>query len=280
VKDEREARDDRPRDKGNREHSTSDSRDIQEQLRHVVDQIAAIKAELAEKTHYLRICGTLADLFAAKNELEAKLDAGGTGGTENDPIDGSMVEYLMGYQAYQDGDFEEAEAYFSTSIDRLEWNLLARLNLGNLHFVQGAHDKAEIVFTEALAFAENGARSEVLTNLGMNAVKQDKLMAAENFFRQAIDIDPGNALALNDMGLVKDMQESEEEALQYYERAIRADPSDCELWYNLGTVLGKLGNKEGRLFCFMKAEERGFAELREMIDDLVDQGIKPKSPLQ
>ncbi|MEX2684037.1 MAG: hypothetical protein Q6373_020880 [Candidatus Sigynarchaeota archaeon] len=55
-------------------------------------------------------------------------------------------------------------------------------------------------------------------------------------------------------------------------------PSDEELWYNLGNVLGKAGKKAERLFCFMKAEECGFLELKGFIRDLVAQGIKPVDP--
>lgn len=198
---------------------------------------------------------------------------------DDDPIDASMVEYLAGYKEYQDGNFMDAEVHFSKSIDLLEWNILALLNLGNLYYLQGAYDKAEMIFDKALKYAEHDASSEILTNLGMNALKRDLITDAEEFFHHAIDLNPGNALALNDMGLVKEREENDDEALVYYKQAVQVDPSDDELWYNLGTLLGKLGDKEGRLYCFMKAEERGFIELDEMIQDLVDQEIKPRNPL-
>ena len=244
------------------------------------NQIAAIKKELVEQTHYLKIWGTFADLYVARNNLATELGIEVKTPSDNDPIDASMAEYLAGYQAYQDGDFTGAEDYFSESINLLGWNIIALLNLGNLYFIQGAHEKAAIIFDQALEHSENGARSEVLTNLGMNAIKRDMIPDAEEFFRQAIDLDPDNALALNDMGIVKEMEGIGDEAVGYYKQAVQADPSDNELWYNLGTMLGKQGNKEGRLYCFIKAEERGSTELREMINDLVDQGIKPVNPFR
>jgi len=221
----------------------------------------------------------LADFYAARNKLETELGPGEGTANDGDQIDASMAEYLAGYQAYQDGDFTEAEVRLAKSASLLEWNILALLNLGNLYFLQGLHDKAEQSFSKALLHAEGDARSEILTNLGMCALKMENISEAGECFHQAIDLDPGNALALNDMGLVKEMEGNEGEALEYYKAAIKADLEDDEIWYNLGTLLGKQGNKEGRLYCFMKAEELGFAGLKELIDDLVDQGIKPVNPL-
>ncbi|HME54671.1 MAG TPA: tetratricopeptide repeat protein [Candidatus Lokiarchaeia archaeon] len=255
------------------------SEETKSQRDRIQDQIDEIKKNLVEKTRVLKTWGTLADLYTARDRLPTEMMSEGSTASNEDSIDASMAEYLAGYKEYQDGNFTDAEGHFLNSIDLLDWNILAIVNLGNLQYLQGGHDKAEETFNKALTYAENDARSEILTNLGMNALKRDLVTDAKEFFHQAIDINSSNASALNDMGLVKEAEENDGEALEYYKRAIKADPSDEEIWYNLGTLLGKQGNKEGRLFCFIKAEKRGFIELKEMIDDLYKQGIEPVNPL-
>ncbi len=246
----------------------------------VQGRIDEIKRELREKTPFMGIWGTLADLYALKATLNARAgDANAKeGGTSPDAIDESMAEHVAGYKDYQGGFLDDAEAHLVASIDRLGWNVLARMTLGNLFFVKGEHAKAAAAFEAALPHCGGAASSEVLTNLGMNAFKAGDVTAAEKHFARAIELDPANAYAFNNLGLVSEAQDDLDAAITWYIKAVEANPSDEELWYNLGNVLGKAGKKAERLFCFLRAEKRGFSELRELVEDLVAQGIEPADP--
>jgi tetratricopeptide (TPR) repeat protein len=246
------------------------------------EKIDAIKKELREKSPLLQLWGTLADLYAARLDITTRMP--GTSDAVNDsakedPVDESMAEYLAGYKAYQDGSAADAEAHFLASIEHLDRNVLARVNLGNLYFVNGDQDKAKAAFTAALKFCEGDALSEMLTNLGMNALKQGSIDAARGYLEDAIKENPSNAFALNNMGLIFEDQGDMASATSWFTRAVKANGLDEELWYNLGNVLGKAGKKAERLYCFMKAEKLGFTELDELISDLVAQGIAPVDPV-
>jgi tetratricopeptide (TPR) repeat protein len=246
----------------------------------VQEHIDEIKRVLQEKTPIMRVWGTLADLYALKAAMQARVvDAAvEQGAASPDAIDESMGEYAAGYKDYQAGSLTDAEAHLVASIDLLGWNVLARLTLGNLFFVAGEHGKAEAALTAALPHCEGAALSEVLTNLGMNAFKAGRVPDAEGHFTRAIEVDPANAYALNNLGLVNEDREDPDGAISWYIKAVKANASDEELWYNLGNALGKAGKKAERLYCFMRAEERGFTELKELVDDLLAQGIKPVDP--
>ncbi len=246
----------------------------------VQERIDEIKRTLPEKTPIMRVWGTLADLYALKAALQARMSDGAAnpGGASPDAIDESMGEYAAGYKDYQAGSLADAEAHLEASIDRLGWNVLARLTLGNMFFVAGEHEKAEDALKAALPYCEGAALSEVLTNLGMNAFKAGRVPDAEGHFTRAVEVNTANAYALNNLGLVSESRDDLDGAISWYIKAVEANASDEELWYNLGNTLGKVGKKAERLYCFMRAEERGFTELKELVDDLVAQGIKPVDP--
>jgi tetratricopeptide (TPR) repeat protein len=67
---------------------------------------------------------------------------------------------------------------------------------------------------------------------------------AEHLFRQAIDLEPGMAAALTNLGNLVYRQGSLEEARRLYERALDHDPMQPEARYNLGNLLEDLGHTE------------------------------------
>jgi Tfp pilus assembly protein PilF/DNA-binding transcriptional MerR regulator len=67
---------------------------------------------------------------------------------------------------------------------------------------------------------------------------------AEHLFRQAIDLEPGMAAALTNLGNLVYRQGALEEARRLYERALDHDPMQPEARYNLGNLLEDLGHTE------------------------------------
>jgi tetratricopeptide (TPR) repeat protein len=67
---------------------------------------------------------------------------------------------------------------------------------------------------------------------------------AEHMFRQAIDLEPGMAAALTNLGNLVYRQGELEEARRLYERALEHDPSQPEARYNLANLLEDLGDTE------------------------------------
>ncbi len=238
-------------------------------------RIKEIKIVLAEKTSDLELWRTYADSYDLLSSLQP---ASEQSNELPDAMDSSMEKFNEGNKQYQLGNFDEAEDYLVESISLFNRNLLAHMTIGNLFFLKGEYEKATKAFKDALSFSSGGARSEVLTNLGMNMIKQGHFVDAERCFLEAVELNRVNAFACNNLGLLNETKGNFDAAIGWYKKAVEAKPDDDELWYNLGNILGKIGDKECRLFCYIKAEERGFSELKEIINDLVAQRIIPKDP--
>lgn len=67
---------------------------------------------------------------------------------------------------------------------------------------------------------------------------------AEHLFRQALDLEPGMAAALTNLGNLVYRQGELEEARRCYERALEHDPLQAEARYNLANLLEDLGETE------------------------------------
>ncbi|MFX0099300.1 MAG: tetratricopeptide repeat protein [Candidatus Hodarchaeota archaeon] len=252
--------------------------DLREKLTLVLEKIDQIKKEIREQNNDLDRWNSLADLhsllFLLKNEedgVDNEFDL------EKDVYYFSLKEYLLGYEAYKEGELEDARVYLEKSLQILQSNLLSWYLLGNLYFVEKKYDSAENAYKKGLKQCD-ASNLEILSNLGMTLMKTEKFDESEDFFMKALEIDKNNPFILNNLGLLYELREKFDDALNYYEKAVRADPKDKELWYNYGNLLGKRGEKEKRLFCFIKAEDLGFSAVTEIIEDLLKQGIKPESP--
>ncbi len=60
--------------------------------------------------------------------------------------------------------------------------------------------------------------------------------AASAAFEQALQADPVNGTALNNLAVLADQQAELQTALDLQNRAVMADPNSAAIWYNLGTL--------------------------------------------
>jgi len=78
--------------------------------------------------------------------------------------------------------------------------------------------------------------SASFTNLGLLYLKQEKLTEAEHVFKQAITINPADAVAYNHLGVVFRQRGQFEQARQAYENALRIKPGYASAHLNLGIL--------------------------------------------
>ncbi len=76
---------------------------------------------------------------------------------------------------------------------------------------------------EALHRKVNPTHAMKLTEEGYGKLVADKLDEAKQYFRKALQIDPKNAYALLDMGVVSERQGAYSEAMRYYQAVITVD---------------------------------------------------------
>nr|MDO8118438.1 tetratricopeptide repeat protein [Candidatus Sigynarchaeota archaeon] len=253
--------------------------DDKETYERLVKNIKDMRQVLRETTPDTNVWNTIVDLHVLimsileKNGVPVDRDP-----LFSDDFGTSIHEYITGERAYRDGELDGAETRIKKSIDLLPWNVISRMTLGNMYFVQGRHDDAKKAFAGALDYCTGHARSELLTNLGMNAMRAGHITDAKHYLGDALKENDSNPFALNNLGLVHEMEGDLEGAFQVMAKAVRSKDDDGELWYNLGTIAGKLGKKEIRLYCFVQAERLGMAELKDIIDDLKTQGVVSRPP--
>jgi tetratricopeptide (TPR) repeat protein len=106
----------------------------------------------------------------------------------------------------------------------------------------GLFEKAEDAYRNALRLNPNNAVAH--NNLGALLQALKRLEEAEREYRETIRINPKYTEAHNNLGnLLKDL-EKEEEAEREYREAIRINPNDSEIHLNLGSLLENLKRLE------------------------------------
>ena len=90
-------------------------------------------------------------------------------------------------------------------------------------------------------------------NLGWTLQRQDRLDDALDAYQQALALEPGLLIARNNVGTIHRLRGDPDSARAEYEEAMRASPRDALTHLNLGTVMLKQGEAETALDHFRKA---------------------------
>ena len=123
--------------------------------------------------------------------------------------------------------------------------------LGLIAYRRGDFEDAAGHITRAIA--ESGAISAHHANLGLALRALGRNDEALESYEKAVDIDPANALALNDRGnLLADLGRPED-AVRSYLGAIEADPASALAHHNLGVALKGLGRPREAVDSHRKA---------------------------
>jgi len=136
--------------------------------------------------------------------------------------------------------------------DRLVW-----LKLGQFYTEMHRWKDAEDAYAKATPLSiKNDDKAYLLFLKGALADRQKHLDVAEQFFRQALEIDPGSAMTLNYLGyMLADKGIRLPEAIKLIRKAIEIDPMNGAYLDSLGWAYFKLGQYE-------QAEEN----LRQAVD--------------
>lgn len=123
-------------------------------------------------------------------------------------------------------------------------NVDALIHEGDAYYALDRCPAAEAAFQLALKNDAHSSLAEV--GLGRCLLKTDP-NAAEQAFEGAVQDDPGNANALNDLGIARDLQGNFAGAVDPYQRALLANPALTAAEVNLGLSLALSGHGEEAL---------------------------------
>lgn len=92
-------------------------------------------------------------------------------------------------------------------------------------------------------------------NMGLEAQRAKNLPVAEQFYLKAMEINPDDAMLLNNFGVCLYEQGKTEQAVEIHRRAIKLDPTRPMAYNNLGVELNALERHDEAIAAFKKAVE-------------------------
>ncbi len=136
-------------------------------------------------------------------------------------VSGNGASIQAARDALNEGEAGTALAIAKGVLSSQPGNVAALVQAGDAEMVLGDRLAAEASYRQALARSPRDVRAR----LGQGKMQlRDNLQAAETTFRAVLADAPQDALVLNDLGYVLDLQERHTEAQGYYQQAIALDP--------------------------------------------------------
>jgi tetratricopeptide (TPR) repeat protein len=122
--------------------------------------------------------------------------------------------------------------------------LIARANLGALHIAMQSWDKALEVLTPLLKDPMYETPYLAENNVGWAYFNLKQYGEAERHLKRALFLNDQMCLAYNNLGIVLAAQDRDEEALDYFEAAIKRCGDYVEAYFRLGGALERMGRLE------------------------------------
>jgi tetratricopeptide (TPR) repeat protein len=162
----------------------------------------------------------------------------------------------QGNALLDEGKFDEALAVFEQFSAKYPEIYGARLNVATTYLKKGDLDRAESEFREVLAkvvevhgeVAKDKATSlRALSGLGELALKKGDFEAAQKSFREALEISPEDAAAAYNVGEIFFSNQKVDEAIPFFELAVRIRKDWPKPYHRLGLVFLNKGDFEKAL---------------------------------
>jgi Flp pilus assembly protein TadD len=129
----------------------------------------------------------------------------------------------------------------------------ALLTKGEALTALGQSDDAAVVFSQVLA----NDKSSVSANIGLGRIELgSNPVAAEELFLEAIKHDPRNAVALNDLGIARDLQGRHTDAQTAYRQALGINPEMAGAEVNLALSLAMTGQSQDAVHLLQPLAEK------------------------
>lgn len=137
------------------------------------------------------------------------------------------------------GELQEAVNYYNKCLEVNPSFSEARNNLGTVYQELGYLDKAEEEFKRVVADQTYASKELAYFNLGRLYYLRNEFDKALYFAENAIMTNNRFAMAFNLKGLVLEKQEKIQEALIFFEKAVKIVPEDVNFNFNLGAAYFK-----------------------------------------
>ncbi len=102
-------------------------------------------------------------------------------------------------------DYPQAIQHYQRALQVNDQAADVHFNLGFIYLAQGAYDSAKASYENCLALSPQ-YKDEVLTNLGIVEIKKKNYDRARQLLREALDLNPNNSIAKNQLANLNKMQ--------------------------------------------------------------------------
>ncbi|MCI6288749.1 MAG: tetratricopeptide repeat protein [Lentisphaeria bacterium] len=151
---------------------------------------------------------------------------------------------ILGQAWYELGDLKQAGKYFRQSVKDFPGQTEGYLNYASVLSASGQDAEAEKLLKEALKRpAKTAARADLFYNLGEIAQRNGRLNQAEEYYGNALKLQPAHFRAMNNLGAVHLRRNQPEQALPLFERASKLNPANVLFQVNHALALAMCGRE-------------------------------------
>jgi len=145
---------------------------------------------------------------------------------------------------FQRGYYELSETWFQAALRDDPSSAEALYGLGSVYLNQKKNAQAQESFERALKAQASypGTLPNAWNNLGLLAAREGRTEQAIGFFQQALKLSPDHVIALQNLGNAYRQQKNWEEARQAFEHALAVSPEDAEACFGLAMVFAQTGD--------------------------------------
>jgi tetratricopeptide (TPR) repeat protein len=158
----------------------------------------------------------------------------------------------LGLTNFMQGEFQNAAGYFEKCLQVNPGFSEARNYLGSVYQELGMLDRAEEEYRKAIADETYKSRELPYYNLARLYLAQDKNEEALQLVEKSIEINSRMVMAINLKGIVLERLGRIKDAIESYRKALRINPEDINLNYNLAVAYFKADRREDAKAIFEK----------------------------
>ena len=138
-------------------------------------------------------------------------------------IETQKQDYQKVVALCEKGQYDEAKKILLPLLEKAPHVSEYHRILGQIYFDEGQHDDAIDCLIDALRWDPKNIHAYILMG-NIYAKHRDDIVTAMKYFDRALDINPDDAVAMDNMGVVLMKQGQPDKAEQYFEKAYRTDP--------------------------------------------------------
>lgn len=187
----------------------------------------------------------------------------------------SFISYFLGLAYFAEDNYDEAQAIFENLREDPVYYGQAYELLARVYVEQKKYAEAIAAYTSYLTIDTESAKTPqvqqryrkyyllnqlandannvgVLNDLGQIAVIEEKENIARSYYDRALALEPDNAVVHYNLGSLNLSLQQTKDALPHLQAAVRLKPDYIKAWYNLGLAYQELGQREAAKVAWQK----------------------------